>query len=146
MLSKVLLLLGVMSGSAFAQDTPQFTLLPRGGIVPFEATCFNNVATAQILTWKQFTEIEFQKKLEFEQAKWNETCQLNIHNLQISLDESQTRFDSELAAKTTELEELRKIIAKDRKKNIPAIIAGSIAAGIAIGFGTAYAIDQVLDK
>ena len=128
-----------------AEDTAQFTLVPRGGIVPFEATCFNNVATAQILTWKQFTEIEFEKRLEFEQAKWNETCHLSVTNLQISLDESQTRFNEELAAKSTELEDLRQIIAKDRKKNIPAIMAGSIAAGIVIGFGSAYAINQITD-
>ena len=134
-----------LSFPAMAEDTAQFTLVPRGGIVPFEATCFNDVATAEILTWKQFTQIEFQKRLEFEQAKRNENCQLNINNLQISLDESQTRFNEELAAKNTELEDLRQIIAKDRKKNIPAIIAGSVAAGIVIGLGSAYAINQIVD-
>tara|TARA_R110002074_G_scaffold81822_11_gene183168 strand:- start:198 stop:632 length:435 start_codon:yes stop_codon:yes gene_type:complete len=144
MFSRILLLLS-LSLPAMAEDTAQFTLVPRGGIVPFEATCFNDVATAEILTWKQFTQIEFQKRLEFEQAKWNETCHLSVTNLQISLDESQTRFNEELAAKSTELEDLRQIIAKDRKKNIPAIIAGSIAAGIVIGFGSAYAINQITD-
>jgi len=144
MLNKILLLMS-LSAPAMAEDVAQFTLVPRGGIAPFEATCFNDVATAEILTWKQFTQIEFQKKLEFEQAKWNETCHLNVTNLQISLEESQTRFDKELAAKNTELEDLRQIIAKDRKKNIPAIIAGSIAAGIVIGFGSAYAINQITD-
>jgi len=129
-----------------AQDVPQFTLVPRGGIVPFEATCFNDLATAEILTWKQFTQIEFQKRLEFEQAKWKEACQLDISNLQISLEESQIRFDEQLAAKEIELEELRAIIKKDRKKNIPAIIAGSVAAGIAIGLGSAYAINQVIGR
>ena len=128
-----------------AGDVPQFTLIPRGGVVPFEATCFNDVATAEILTWKQFTQVEFQKRLEFEQAKWNEICQLNVANLQISLDESQMRFNGELAAKNIELEDLREIIAKDRKKNVPAIIAGSVAAGIVIGLGSAYAINQVVD-
>ena len=145
MLSRALLLLG-LSLPAMAQDTPQFTLVPRGGTVPFEATCFNDIATAEILTWKQFTQIEFQKRLEFEQAKWKETCQLNISNIQISLEESQIRFDEQLAAKNNELEELRAIIKKDRKKNIPAIIVGSVAAGIAIGIGSAYAIDQVIGK
>ena len=134
-----------LSFPAMAEDTAQFTLVPRGGIVPFEATCFNDVATAEILTWKQFTQIEFQKRLEFEQAKWNENCQLNINNLQICLDESQTRINEEVAAKNTELEDLRQIIAKDRKKNIPAIIAGSVAAGIVIGLGSAYAINQIVD-
>ena len=129
-----------------AQDVPQFTLVPRGGIVPFEATCFNDLATAEILTWKQFTQIEFQKRLEFEKAKWKETCQLDISNLQISLEESQIRFDEQLAAKDIELEELRAIIKKDRKKNIPAIIAGSVAAGIAIGLGSAYAINQAIGQ
>ena len=126
--------------------TGKFTLVPRGGIVPFEATCFNDLATAEILTWKQFTQIEFQKHLEFEQAKWKETCQLSIDNLQISLEESQIRFNEQLTAKDFELEELRAIIKKDRKKNIPAIIVGSITAGIAIGIGSAYAIDQVIGK
>jgi len=145
MLSRVIFLLSI-SLPAMAQNTPQFTLVPRGGVVPFEATCFNDLATAQILTWKQFTQIEFQKRLEFEQAKWKETCQLNINNLQISLEESQIRFDEQLLAKDVELEELRAIIKKDRKKNIPAIIAGSVAAGIAIGIGSAYAINQVTGK
>jgi hypothetical protein len=145
MLSRALLLLG-LSLPAMAQDTPQFTLVPRGGTVPFEATCFNDIATAEILTWKQFTQIEFQKRLEFEQAKWKETCQLNISNIQISLEESQIRFEEQLAAKNNELEELRAIIKKDRKKNIPAIIVGSVAAGIAIGIGSAYAIDQAIGK
>ena len=145
MLSRVLLLLS-LSLPAMAQDVPQFTLVPRGGIVPFEATCFNDLATAEILTWKQFTQIEFQKRLEFEQAKWKEACQLDISNLQISLEESQIRFDEQLAAKEIELEELRAIIKKDRKKNIPAIIAGSVAAGIAIGLGSAYAINQVIGR
>jgi len=144
MLRRILFLLS-LSFPAMAGDAAQFTLVPRGGVVPFEATCFNDVATAEILTWKQFTQIEFQKRLEFEQAKWNENCQLNINNLQISLDESQTRFNEELAAKNTELEDLRQIIAKDRKKNIPAIIAGSVAAGIVIGLGSAYAINQIVD-
>ena len=148
MLSKIAQLLTfslILCGSAYAEDVPQFTLLPKGGVVPFEATCFNNIATAQILTWKQFTEIEFEKRLEFEHAKWKESCQLSISSLQISLEESQIRFDGELSAKNSELEELRRIIAKDRKKNIPAIIAGSIAAGIVIGLGTAYAINQAVD-
>tara|TARA_B100000287_G_C20220305_1_gene617737 strand:- start:146 stop:583 length:438 start_codon:yes stop_codon:yes gene_type:complete len=145
MLSRVFLLLS-LSLPAMAQDVPQFTLVPRGGIVPFEATCFNDLATAEILTWKQFTQIEFQKRLEFEQAKWKETCQLDISNLQISLEESQIRFDEQLAAKDIELEELRAIIKKDRKKNIPAIIAGSVAAGIAIGLGSAYAINQAIGQ
>ena len=145
MLSRALLLLS-LSLPAMAQDVPQFTLVPRGGIVPFEATCFNDLATAEILTWKQFTQIEFQKRLEFEKAKWKEACQLDISNLQISLDESQIRFDEQLAAKDIELEELRAIIKKDRKKNIPAIIVGSVAAGIAIGLGSAYAINQAIGQ
>ena len=145
MLSRALLLLS-LSLPAMAQDVPQFTLVPRGGIVPFEATCFNDLATAEILTWKQFTQIEFQKRLEFEKAKWKEACQLDISNLQISLEESQIRFDEQLAAKDIELEELRAIIKKDRKKNIPAIIVGSVAAGIAIGLGSAYAINQAIGQ
>jgi len=135
-----------LSVPAIAADTAQFTLVPLGGTVPFEATCFNDIATAEILTWKQFTQIEFEKRLEFEHSKWRGTCQLDIANLQISLDESQIRFSEELAAKNTELEDLRQIIVKDRKKNIPAIIAGSLAAGIVIGLGSAYAINQVVDQ
>jgi hypothetical protein len=34
-----------------------------------------------------------------------------------------------------EIESLRTIIKKDRKVNLPLVIAGSVAAGIAIGFG-----------
>lgn len=144
MLSRIFLLM-CLSAPAIAGDTAQFTLVPQGGFVPFEATCFNDVATAEILTWKQFTQIEFEKRIAFEHAKWKETCQLDITNLKISLEESQIRFSEESAAKNIELEDLRQIIAKDRKKNIPAIIAGSIGAGIIIGLGSAYAINQIVD-
>ena len=32
----------------------KFTLVPQGGVVPFEATCFDTEATAKLLTWKEF--------------------------------------------------------------------------------------------
>jgi hypothetical protein len=135
----------VLCGAAHAGDAAQFTLLPMGGKVPFEATCFNDVATAQILTWKQFTEIEFDRRLEFELTKTREMYDLRIGQLEITLEETQIRFGSQLDQKDAELTELRSIIKKDRKKNIPAIIAGSVAAGVFIGFGSAYAINQALN-
>ena len=60
-------------------------------------------------------------------------------------EESTLRFEEMVRLRDEEISDLRGIIKKDRKVNIPLVIAGSITAGIAIGIGGAYAIDKALN-
>ena len=149
MLNRIIFLLSLtwfFCAQAGAQDVGRFTLVPTGGIVPFEATCFDTQATARLLTWKEFVEQEQQRLCEFEKERLTLDTNLIIENLEITLDETKVRYQVEINTRDEELEELREIIKKTRKVNMPAVIISSVVGGIAIRMGSAYAIDQLLDK
>ena len=133
------------SSPAHGADLGSFTFLPKGGISPFEATCFDNIATARLMTWKEFQEKEFENRLELELGLQRSEFQLKIDTLSVKLEETTFRLEESIQLRDEEIEDLRKIIKKDRKVNIPLVIAGSVVAGIALGIGSAYAIDKALN-
>lgn len=145
MLNKIAMLLSLAlilwSSPAYGSDG-KFTLVPRGGRVSFQATCFDDVATAKLLAWKEFQKIEFDNRLKFELDLQREKLSLELKTVQIKFDESTIRYEEKIRLRDEEIKDLRDLIKKDRKVNLPLIIAGSIAAGIAIGVGSAYAIDR----
>lgn len=147
MLNKIILLLSLVlalwSTPAYGNDG-KFTLVPRGGRVSFQATCFDDVATAKLLAWKEFQKIEFDNRLKFELDLQKEKFSLEIKTIEIKFDEAKIRYEEKIKLRDDEIIELRNIIKKDRKVNLPLVIAGSVAAGIAVGVGTAYAIDKVI--
>lgn len=146
MLSKVAQILSVtllLCNAAIADDG-RFTLVPDGGRVPFQATCFDDVATAKLLTWREFQEKEFQNRLKFELDMQSQKYTLDIETLNIKLSETVFRYEQQISLRDEEIESLRTLIKKDRKVNLPLVIAGSVIAGIAVGIGTAYAIDKAI--
>ena len=142
----VLCLSSLLVSAAAHGSEGRFTLVPQGGLVPFEATCFDAEATAKLLTWKEFLAEEMRAQCELEKRTLILDSDLVIENMQITLDETQIRYQVEIDTRDNELEELRTIIKKNRKVNMPAVIISSVVGGIAIGMGGAYAIDQLLDK
>jgi hypothetical protein len=128
--------------SAYAQDVGKFTLLPKGATVPFEATCFDTVATAHLLTWKEFLEQEVREEFDFALEYQTELFRYEIDNLKIEMEEANFRCEEGLTLRDEEIESLRDIIKTKKKINLPFVIGGSVVAGIAIGFGTAYALEK----
>lgn len=114
----------------------KFTLVPQGGIVPFEATCFDTEATAKLLTWKEFLAEEMKTKCEYEKQALVLDTELVITNMQITLDETRVRYQVEIDTRDKELETLRDIIKKNKKLNVPVVVATSVAVGFGVGFGT----------
>ena len=135
-LNKILFLLCLVYAPYTHASEGRFTLVPQGGIVPFEATCFDTEATAKLLTWKEFLKQEEQKLCEFEKRVLVLDSELVIENMQITLDETLARTQIEIETRDKELEELRNIIKKNKKLNIPVVVAASAAIGFGIGFGT----------
>ena len=140
MFSRILFisLLSLLFSAEANASEGRFTLVPRGGLVPFEATCFDTEATARLLTWKEFLEEQERARCEFEKQKLVLDSELVISNMQITLDETQVRYQVEIDSRDKEIEELRDIIKKNKKINIPAVIATSVAVGFGVGFGTYY--------
>ena len=126
---------------AHGQDG-RFTLVPENGRVPFEATCFDDMATARLMTWKEFLEQEISQRYAFENEKMILTKDLEIQGLKVTLDETLIRYKIETETRDRELEQLRAVIKKNRKVNIPVVITVSALGGIALGLAGAYAIDQ----
>jgi len=114
----------------------RFTLVQQGGKVRFEATCFDTEATARLLTWKEFITQEAKAQCEFEKKTLVLDSELVIKNMQITLDETQVRYQVEMDTRDKELETLRDIIKKNKKLNVPFVVATSVAVGFGVGFGT----------
>ena len=136
MLNKILFLVCLIwPANAFASEG-KFPLVPQGGIVPFEATCFDTEATAKLLTWKEYLEQELNQKCLYEKRSMSLDYKLVIENIEITLDETEARYQIEIDTRDKELEELRNIIKKNKKLNIPVVIASAAAIGFGVGFGT----------
>ena len=127
-------------GNASASEG-KFTLVPQGGIVPFEATCFDTQATAKLLTWKEYLEQELNQKCLYEKRSMSLDYKLVIKNIEITLNETEARYQIEIETRDGELQELRNIIKKNRRLNIPAIMITSVAVGVAVGVGATYVIN-----
>ena len=61
---------------------------------------------------------------------------LVIENMQITLDETKVRYQVEIDTRDEAIETLRDIIKKNKKLNIPVVVATSVAVGFGVGFGT----------
>jgi len=138
-------LLQISALSLFLHSSAQanegrFTLVPQGGKVSFEATCFDDVATAKLLTWKELLMEEMREKCSFEKQKIILEKDLDLENLQITLDETNFRYQVEISTRDEEIEKLRDIIKRSNKANIPVIITVSTAVGFGIGMGTYHII------
>ena len=114
----------------------KFILVPQGGTVPYEATCFDTEATAKLLTWKEFLAEEMKTKCEYEKQALVLDTELVITNMQITLEETQVRYQVEIDTRDKEIETLRDVIKKNKKLNIPVVVATSVAVGFGVGFGT----------
>ena len=136
MLSRLLFLACLVYPNSAHSGEGRFTLVPQGGTVPFEATCFDTEATAKLLTWKEFLKEEERKLCEFEKRNLVLDYDLVMQNTEITLDETRTRYQIEIDTRDKELEALRDIIKKNKKLNIPVLVATSVAVGFGVGFGT----------
>ena len=75
-------------------------------------------------------------KCEFEKRALVLDSELVIKNMQITLDETQVRYQVEMDTRDKEIETLRDIIKKNKKLNVPLVVATSVAVGFGVGFGT----------
>ena len=136
MLNKILFLVCLIWPATASAGGGKFTLVPQDGIVPFEATCFDTQATAKLLTWKEYLEQELNQKCLYEKRSMSLDYKLVIENIEITLNETEARYQIEIETRDRELEELRNIIKKNKKLNIPVVIATTAAIGFGVGFGT----------
>ena len=61
---------------------------------------------------------------------------LEVENLQIEKQGLEERYLLEIGTRDEEIETLRDIIKKNKKLNIPVVLATSVAIGFGVGLGT----------
>ena len=136
MWSRLLFLFALLYPSVAHAADGKFSLVPKNGVVKFDATCFDDEATAKILTFSEFIAVELNAACSFEKDKMLLDHRLEVENLQIEKQGLEERYLIEIDTRDEEIETLRDIIKKNKKLNIPVVIATSVAIGFGVGFGT----------
>ena len=143
MLNKILLLLILSTSSALASDQGRFTFLQEKQCAPFSGTLFDPTATARLLSTSKFMKEEYELKLGYELSLMKAKYDLEIEQLNISLDIQQKKCDNIISIKDKEIEGLNKIIAKKPGKNALAWgIVGGFVAGVASTIAITYAVNK----
>jgi hypothetical protein len=136
MWSRLLFLFALLYPSVAHAADGKFSLVPKNGVVKFDATCFDDEAMAKILTFSEFIAVELNGACSFEKDKMLLDHRLEVENLQIEKQGLEERYLIEIDTRDEEIETLRDIIKKNKKLNIPVVIATSVAIGFGVGFGT----------
>tara|TARA_R100001015_G_C4551259_1_gene113073 strand:- start:404 stop:802 length:399 start_codon:yes stop_codon:yes gene_type:complete len=121
----------------------QFIFVQEGQPVPFTGTLFDPSATARLLANHKFLKEEYDLKLGFELQKQENKFNLELEQVEISLQTQNDYYQSILKTKNTEIEQLNKIIKKKPGTNALLWgIAGGFAAGVAATIGITYAVNK----
>lgn len=144
MLSRVFLLFFVLLSctNAIASDG-KFTFIQQGNQAPFTGTLFDPTATAKMLANRKFLQEEYELKLGFELQKQQKQFDLDLSQIQITLDTEREGFQKTIEVKNKEIEQLNRIIAKKPGANALVWgIVGGFVAGVATTVGITYAVNQ----
>lgn len=131
------------STNSYAEDGGKFTFLQQSQCAPFSGTLFDPIATAKLLSTNKFIKEEYDLKLGYELSLMRAKYDLEIEQLNISLDIQQKKCDNIISIKDKEIEGLNKIIAKKPGKSALVWgIAGGFVAGVASTIAITYAVNQ----
>ncbi len=144
MLSRIYLLVFILicCENAEASDG-KFTFIQQGRQAPFTGTLFDPTATAKIMANRKFLKEEYELKLGFELQKRQKQFDLDIAQLNITLDTERESFQKTLEVKNKEIEQLNRIIAKKPGTNALLWgVIGGFAVGVATTVGITYAVNK----
>jgi hypothetical protein len=143
MLNKIMMLIFLVGSSSASASEGRFTFVEQNTRAPFTGTLFDPNATARLLANHKFMQEEYNLKLGFELQKQENKFNLEIEQLNISLQTQQEYYESTLKTKNTESQQLNKIIKKKPGTNALLWgIAGGFAVGVAATIGITYAVNK----
>tara|TARA_R100001015_G_C4601404_1_gene156352 strand:- start:270 stop:704 length:435 start_codon:yes stop_codon:yes gene_type:complete len=144
MLNRIYLLVFVMICCTNAEASEgKFTFIQKDSQAPFTGTLFDPAATAKIMANRKFLKEEYELKLGFELQKQQKQFDLDLSQLNITLDTEREGFQKTLEVKNKEIEQLNRIIAK--KPGTNALLWG-IVGGFVVGIGTTVGITYAVNK
>jgi len=121
----------------------KFTFVQEAAPSPFTGTLFDPAATARILANNKFLKASYDLKLAYELSSQEWAFQLEMEQLEITLDTEKRKSEATITLKNKEIEQLNKIIEKKPgQKSMTWGIVGGFVAGVA----STVAIVQAVNK
>ncbi len=144
MLSRIYLLVFILICCENAEASGgKFTFIQQGRQAPFTGTLFDPTATAKIMANRKFLKEEYELKLGFELQKRQKQFDLDLAQLNITLDTEREGFQKTIEVKNKEIEQLNNIIAKKPGTNALLWgVIGGFAVGVATTVGITYAVNK----
>ena len=144
MLSRIYLLVFILVCCENAEASEgKFTFIQQGRQAPFTGTLFDPTATAKIMANRKFLKEEYELKLGFELQKRQKQFDLDLTQLNITLNTEREGFQKTLEVKNKEIEQLNNIIAKKPGTNALLWgVIGGFAVGVATTVGITYAVNK----
>jgi hypothetical protein len=149
MWNKIILIicLALLSANAYGEEQKgKFILVPKDGRVPFQATCFDDLATAILVSDKEAVEQRHILEIERQTALLRTECDKRVELQTISADAERDRLLVQLQSRQEQIDILNKKLSKIERIDIPGIITAGILGGIIVGGGTAIGINMAINK
>lgn len=136
---KLLALSSILCGTALAEE-PQFTFLAEGETAPFQGTLFNPQATAELITYPEYLQNEFDLELEYRLDLQATEYNLQLSNSQIRYDSLKLEYDATVLSLTQQNESLEEALAQRKKNRNGLMFAAGTATGVVVTTAIVYAI------
>lgn len=140
MLNKAFLLLALLIPTNSYAGEGKFTFVPQGGVVPFQATCFDDFATATIITERESKEREFKIEIDNVINVAKIECDQRVELQEVMAKAQEQRLTVAIESKDKQILELTQRLSKLEKRNIPLFVVAGVVAGVIIGGGITFTI------
>jgi hypothetical protein len=140
MLNKAFLLLTLLIPTNSYAGEGTFTLVPKGGIVPFQATCFDDFATATIIADNENKERQFKIEIENVVNVAKIECDQRLELQTVMAEAEKQRLLVSVESKQKQIDDLTHKLSRLEKRNIPLFVTAGIVAGFIIGGGITFSI------
>jgi len=140
MLNKAFLLLALLIPTNSYAGEGKFTFVPQGGVVPFQATCFDDFATATIIAERESKEREFKIEIDNVINTTKIDCDRRIELQTITSEAERQRLLVAVESKDKQIGQLTDKLARLEKRNIPLYVVAGVVAGAIIGGGITVTI------
>ena len=137
--AQILSLTLVLCSTAYAEE-PQFTFLAEGEAAPFQGTLFNPQATAELITYPEYLQNEFDLELEYRLDLQATEYNLQLSNSQIRYDSLKLEYDATVLSLTQQNESLEEALAQRKKNRNGLMFAAGTATGVVVTTAIVYAI------
>lgn len=112
MWNKIIILMVASALNVAHASEGKFTFLQQDEPSPFVGTLFDPQATARLLANNKFLKEEYDLRLGFELAKQEKSFNLQLEQLQISLDTEKQKCETIISIKDQEIQNLKDLLSK----------------------------------